>query len=144
MFGVSKANRGMIPGGIVAKPVVDIMPLRDALYCTTTGETFDGCKVSEMRLVNKAVAADRLREKTVAPTRQRMEKNARTLRAITHCMCCVRETDYFEVHHYLAATLAEMKHAAAGSGSEEAMKQPLDEKSYRPSFGAYSRGGKSA
>jgi trans-feruloyl-CoA hydratase/vanillin synthase len=137
-FGLSEVNWGMIPGGIVAKVLVDIMPFRDALYYTTTGETFDGRKASELRLVNKAVPLDKLREETIALAKTLMEKNPHTLRAIKHCMRRVRNMDYFQAFDYLAATLSDMKMADnQGKGRAEAMKQFLDDKTYRPGLGAY-------
>src|SRR3954465_12240512 len=39
-FGLSEVNWGMIPGGIVAKVLVDSLPFRDALWFAATGETF--------------------------------------------------------------------------------------------------------
>ena len=140
-FGLSEVNWGMIPGGIVAKVLVDIMPFRDALWYATTGESFDGKKASELRLVNKAVPKERLREETVALAKTLMEKNPHTLRAIKHCMRRVRDMDYFQAHDYLAAKLSDMKLADQGKGREEAMKQFLDDKSYRPGLGAYKRAG---
>ena len=55
-FGLSEINWGIIPAGVVTKAVVDTMSLRDAMYYVMTGETFDGKKASEMRLVNEVVA----------------------------------------------------------------------------------------
>jgi feruloyl-CoA hydratase/lyase len=136
-FGLSEVNWGMIPGGIVAKAIVDIMPFRDALYYATTGETFDGRKASELRLVNKAVPLERLREESVALAKTLMGKNPHTLRAIKHCMRRVRHMDYFQAFDYLAAKLSEMKMSDPANGREEAMRQFLDEKSYRPGLGAY-------
>ena len=137
VFGLSEVNWGMIPGGIVAKALVDIMPFRDALFYTTTGRTFDGKKAEQMSLVNMAVPKERLRAETVALAKELMEKNPHTLRAIKHCMRRVRNMDYFEAHDYLAAKLSEMRLLDNSKGREEAMKQFLDDKSYRPGFGAY-------
>jgi trans-feruloyl-CoA hydratase/vanillin synthase len=141
VFGLSEVNWGMIPGGIVAKVLVDIIPFRDALYYTTTGETFDGRKAAELRLVNKAVTADRLREETVSLARMLMEKNPHTLRAIKHCMRRVRDMDYFQAHDYLASKLSDMRLNDRRKGREEAMKQFLDDKTYRPGLGAYKHPG---
>ena len=143
VFGLSEVNWGMIPGGIVAKALVDIMPFRDALFYTATGRTFDGRKAEQMSLVNMAVPKERLREETVALAKELMEKNPHTLRAIKHCMRRVRNMDYFEAHDYLAAKLSEMRLLDDSKGREEAMKQFLDDKSYRPGLGAYKAKGDS-
>ena len=137
VFGLSEVNWGMIPGGIVAKVLVDTLPFRDALYYAATGETFDGRKASEMRLVNKAVPRERLRAETTELARTLMGKNPHTLRSIKHSMRRVRDMDYFQAFDYLAAKLSEMRLADGGRGRAEAMKQFLDEKSYRPGFDAY-------
>ncbi len=137
VFGLSEVNWGMIPGGSVAKVLVDALSFRDALYYAATGETFDGRKAEQIRLVNKAVPADRLREETVALAKVLMEKNPATLTAIKHCMRRVRHMDYFESFDYLAAKLAEMKQADGGKGRDQAMKQFLDDKTYKPGLAAY-------
>jgi trans-feruloyl-CoA hydratase/vanillin synthase len=93
-----------------------------------------------MSLVNMAVPKERLREETVKLAKELMDKNPYTLRAIKHCMRRVRRMDYFEAFDYLAAKLSEMRFADRSKGREEAMKQFLDDKSYRPGFGAYKAG----
>jgi len=52
-FGLSEINWGIIPGGAVTKACVATMSLRDAMYYILTGETFDGKKAAQMRLVNE-------------------------------------------------------------------------------------------
>jgi trans-feruloyl-CoA hydratase/vanillin synthase len=136
-FGLSEVNWGMIPGGIVAKALVDSMDFRDALYYASTGETFDGKRAAELRLVNKAVPTDTLRDETIALARTLMGKNPHTLRAIKHSMRSVRRMDYFQAFDYLGAKLAEMRYADPSDGRQKAMKQFLDEKTYRPGLGAY-------
>ena len=51
VFGVSEINWGIIPGGNVTKVLVELMSARDAMYYTLTGETFDGKKAAEMRVI---------------------------------------------------------------------------------------------
>src|SRR6188768_3319418 len=41
-FGLSEINWGILPGGGATKVVVDLLPLRDAMYHTLTGEMIDG------------------------------------------------------------------------------------------------------
>lgn len=139
IFGLSEINWGILPGGVVSKVVVDTMPFRDALYYATTGESFDGRKAAEMRLVNKAVPKAKLREAVADLANVLMQKNPETLRATKHCMRRVRNMDYFEAFDYLAAKGAEVKVRDKENGRAEAMRQFLDEKSYRPGLGTYKR-----
>ncbi|MDB5642342.1 MAG: p-hydroxycinnamoyl CoA hydratase/lyase [Hyphomicrobiales bacterium] len=136
-FGLSEVNWGMIPGGIVAKALVDSMDFRDALYYASTGEAFDGKRAAELKLVNKAVPADALREETIKLAKTLMAKNPHTLRAIKHAMRSVRRMDYFQAFDYLGAKLAEMRYADPSNGRQKAMEQFLDDKTYRPGLGAY-------
>ena len=139
IFGLSEINWGILPGGVVSKVVVDTMPFRDALYYATTGETFDGKKASELRLVNKAVPKAKLKQAVIELATVLMQKNPETLRATKHCMRRVRGMDYFEAFDYLAAKGAEVKVRDTEGGRAEAMKKFLDEKSYRPGLGSYKR-----
>ena len=63
-FGLSEINWGIIPAGVVTKAVAQVMSQRDALYFIMTGETFDGRRAAEMKLVNEAVPLKDLRART--------------------------------------------------------------------------------
>ncbi len=65
-FGVSEINWGIIPGGNVTKVLTELMSAREAMYYTLTGETFDGKKAAEVKLVNEAVPLDQLRARVRA------------------------------------------------------------------------------
>lgn len=136
-FGVSEVNWGIIPAGIVGKALVDTIPFRDALFYAATGRTFNGKQAAEMRLVNLAVPLERLKEETTILAKELMEKNPHTLKAIKQCMRQVRNMNYHQAFDYLAAKLTESKFNDRSSGREQAMKQFLDDKTYRPGLGAY-------
>lgn len=76
-FGVSEVNWGIIPAGNVLKMMSWIMPPRDGLYYSMTGEPFDGRKAADMRLVNEAVPLARLRERTTEVARLLLGENSR-------------------------------------------------------------------
>src|SRR5579859_8120147 len=65
-FGVSEVNWGIIPGGGVTKILVELMSQRETMYYTLTGETFDGRRAAEMKIVNEAVPLVELRTRVRA------------------------------------------------------------------------------
>src|SRR5712671_478941 len=64
-FGLSEVNWGILPGGIVAWNVTQLMNYRDALYYACTGDTFNGAEAAKMGLVNFSVPRAELRAATV-------------------------------------------------------------------------------
>ncbi|MCY1159487.1 MAG: enoyl-CoA hydratase/aldolase, partial [Citricoccus sp.] len=63
-FGLSEVNWGVTPGNLVTRALAETIPTRDAMYYIMTGDHFDGRRAAEMRLVNEAVPADQLTERT--------------------------------------------------------------------------------
>lgn len=139
MFGLSEVNWGIFPGGLVSRVLADAMTYRDAMYYIMTGDTFDGKKAAEMRLVNFAVPRDKLREETVKLANKLMEKNPHTLRAAKEVYKLCRTMDYWQAEDYMAAKGIALRATDPEKGREEGTKQFLDDKTYRPGFGAYQR-----
>jgi feruloyl-CoA hydratase/lyase len=138
-FGLSEINWGIIPAGVVTKAVVDTMSLRDAMYYVMTGETFDGKKASEMRLVNEAVPLDRLKDRTRDLARVLMGKNPFVLRQAKTAVRQARELTWEQAADYLMAKSDQSDHRDPERGRKAGMSQFLDDKSYRPGLGAYRR-----
>jgi len=138
-FGLSEINWGILPGGLVAKVMVDSVSYRDAKWYALTGEPFDGKMAAQMRLVNFAVPLARLREETVKLVRRLLEKNPHTYKATKDVMHQVRGMSVEQANDYLRAKELEMRFSDAEEGRKEAMSQFLDEKIYRPGFGPYKR-----
>ncbi len=138
-FGLSEINWGIIPAGVVTKAVVDTMSLRDAMYYVMTGETFDGKKASEMRLVNEAVPLDRLKDRTRDLARVLMGKNPFVLRQAKTAVRQARELTWEQAADYLMAKSDQSDHRDPERGRNAGMSQFLDDKSYRPGLGAYRR-----
>ena len=143
-FGLSEVNWGIIPGGIVSWNVAKVMSYRDALYYACTGDTFDGKQAAEIRFVNRAVPADQLREETIKFARKLMEKNPAALRYTKEAIRAVREMDLPQASDYLNAKSDALKYNDPEKGRQEAMRQFIDEKSFRPGFGNYRRTAKGA
>lgn len=127
-------NWGTIPGGFVCKAVTEAMCLRDAMWFAVTGETFDGRTAERVRLVNKAVPRDQLREETLTLATRLMKLNPEAVRATKQAIKSVRHLSLDLVTDYLTAKGAELRFADIG-GRERAMAQFLDDRSYRPGFG---------
>lgn len=139
VFGLSEINWGIFPGGLVSRVLADAMCYRDALYYILTGDPFDGKKAAEMRLVNYAVPREKLREETVKLAKKLMTKNPHTLRAAKEVYKLCRTMDYWQAEDYLAAKGVALRATDPERGREEGIKQFIDEKRYRPGFGAYQR-----
>jgi len=141
IFGLSEVNWGILPGGVVSKVVVDTLCYRDALWYACTGEPFDGKQAADMKLINKAIPRDKLRDETVALAKRLMEINPETLRATKQAIKQVKNMDYFQALDYLAAKGAEIKVRDRDGGRDKGITQFIDEKTYRPGFGPYKQGG---
>lgn len=135
-FGLSEINWGVIPGGGVAKVAVELMGFRDAMYHVLTGETIDGRKAAEWRIVNEAVPLARLKERVTEVAEVLLRKNPVVLKAAKDAVRRVREMTYDNAEDYLVRA----QEAAAfldSEGRREGLRQFLDEKSYRPGLGPY-------
>ena len=141
VFGLSEINWGIFPGGLVSRVLADALCYRDAMYYIMTGDSFDGKKAAEMRLVNFAVPRAQLREETVKLARKLMTKNPRALRAAKEVYKMCRNMDYWQAEDYLAAKQTALSATDPERSREKGIKQFIDDKTYRPGFGAYNRKG---
>ncbi|HLH78134.1 MAG TPA: p-hydroxycinnamoyl CoA hydratase/lyase [Candidatus Binataceae bacterium] len=138
-FGLSEINWGIIPAGNVLKSVMSVMGQRDALYYTMTGETFDGVKAAAMGLVNEAVPASRLRQRTLELAKVLLSKNPTALRTAKHACRRVRDLSWDDAEDYLSAKLDQSRFLDPERGREQGLKQFLDDKTYRPGLRGYER-----
>jgi trans-feruloyl-CoA hydratase/vanillin synthase len=138
-FCLSEVNWGILPGGLVSKKLTDTLLLRHAMFYACTGRTFDGRRAAEIGMVNMAVPKAKLREETVALARELMEKNPEVLRATKQAIRAVRTMSDDQAFDYLAAKGAEIKQRDKENAYHHGIKQFLDDKSYKPTFGAYDR-----
>jgi len=138
-FGLSEVNWGILPGGLVGKVIVDGLSYRDAVWYAMTGEPFDGRKAAEIKLISKSVPADKLHETTMELAQSLCRKNPQTLRTIKESLRLVRGMSVDQAADYLLAKEREMRFMDPESGRAKAMKQFLDDKTYRPGIGEYRR-----
>jgi trans-feruloyl-CoA hydratase/vanillin synthase len=138
-FGLSEVNWGIPPGGLVSRALAEVIPTRDALYYIMTGESFDGRKAAEMRLVNEAVPREQLRERTVALARKLADMNPTVLWAAKVGFRKARQMSWDESEDYLYAKLDQAVLSDPESGKAQGLSQFLDAKTLRPGLGAYER-----
>lgn len=138
-FGLSEVNWGIIPGGNVPTVVVHTMNLRDAMYYSITGETFDGRRAAEMGLVNEAVPADRLRARVVEIAELLKTKNPTIVRRTKETIRNIRHMGWAEAQDYIDAKEAMALSSDPERGREQGLRQFLDEKSIRPGLEGYRR-----
>jgi trans-feruloyl-CoA hydratase/vanillin synthase len=139
VFGLSEINWGIIPGGVVSKAIATLMGDREALYYVMTGEKFDGRRAKELRLVNEAVPAADLKERTRALAQVLLTKNPTVLRQARMAYKYAREMDWELAAEYLTAKVDQTTFVDRERGREKGLAQFLDEKSFKPGFGHYNR-----
>ena len=139
VFGLSEVNWAILPGGIVAWNVTQLMNYRDALYYACTGDTFHGQEAAKMGLVNFSVPRAELKAATVKFARKLMKKSPAALRYTKECVRAVRNMDVVQAADYLNAKSDALRYRDPEKGRAEATKQFLDEKSFKPGLGEYRR-----
>ena len=139
IFGLSEVNWGILPGGIVAWNVSQLMSYRNAIYYGVTGEPFSGKRAVEIGFVNKSVPKAKLKAEVVKFAQLLMKKSPAAMRYTKECIRAVRFMNEPEAADYLNAKSDALKYNDKERGREHGMKQFLDEKSYRPGLGQYDR-----
>ena len=97
-----------------------------------TGETFNGKQAAEMRLVNEAVPARKLRARRKEMAKKLMEKNPHVLSAVKLAYRRVKDMSWDVSEDYLYAKAQQTYSTDPEQGRKHGMDQFLDEKSYRP------------
>ena len=138
-FGLSEINWGILPGGQVTKAITAVMSHRDAMYYALSGETFDGRKASEMRLVNEAVPLSKLKARTRELAMLLRGKNPTVMRGTKMAVRMVQEMPWEVSNDYLFAKSAESQFHDPERGRSQGLSQFLDDKSYRPGLSGYKR-----
>lgn len=137
-FALSEINWGILPGGGATKVVVDLMPMRDAMYHAMTGELIDGRKAAEWRLVNESVPLAQLEARVVELAKVLLEKNPVALKATKDAIRRVKEMTYDNAEDYLVRA-QEAANSYDNEGRKEGIKQFIDDKTYKPGLGVYDK-----
>jgi trans-feruloyl-CoA hydratase/vanillin synthase len=138
-FGLSEVNWGIIPGGLVAWAVTQVMNYRDAIYYSVTGEQFSGLEAAQMKFVNKSFPLGSLRDETLAFARKLEAKSPAAMRYTKEALRAVRNMSQMQAMDYLNAKSDALKHVDPEGGRQKAMKQFLDEKTFKPGMGDFKR-----
>ena len=139
-FGLSEVNWGILPGGGASKVVVDLMPLRDAMYHALMAENLSGAQAAAMRLVNESMPAERLEARVREVAAALLAKNWATLKATKRTIRATRLMEYDQALDYQVRAQEALMYVDRTRGREEAMRQFLDEKSFKPGLGVYDKG----
>ncbi len=138
-FGLSEVNWGIIPGGLVAWAVTQTLNYRDAMYYSVTGDRFTGREAAAMKFVNKSVPAEDLHAATLELAKKLEAKNPVTVRYTKDALRSVRGATQDQAFDYLDAKISALKYNDTSKGTDEAMKQFLDEKTFKPGLGTYKK-----
>ena len=138
-FGLSEVNWGVIPGGLVAWAVTEAMSYRDALYYAVTGDQFTGKEAASMKFVNRSVPSAVLRKEVVDFARKLEAKNPMAVRYTKEAIRAVRGLSVERAFDYLSAKESALRSNDKEGGRDKAMKQFLDEKTFKPGLGQYNR-----
>lgn len=138
IYGLSEINWGIFPGGMVSRALHEVLGYRDAMYYVLTGETFDGRKAAEMRLVTQVVPAADLRAATVALAEKLVDKNPHTLRAAKQVYKTVEGMEFWQAEEYMQAKAVALRATDTERGYTQGITGFIDEKRYRPGFEHYS------
>jgi trans-feruloyl-CoA hydratase/vanillin synthase len=137
IFGLSEVNWGIPPGGLVSRALAETVSTRDALYYIMTGETFDGRRAAEMRLVNEAVPADRLLARTTELAKKLAGLNTAVVVGAKVGFKKARLMSWDEAEEFLRAKLDQTILSDREGGRAKGLTQFLDDKTLRPGLGAY-------
>lgn len=102
-FGLSEINFGKIPGGLVSKSILDVMPKRAAYYYALTGEAFDGTRAVEIGLATLAVPRAELYDKVTELADGLAAKNPHVARAAKEALSQVADMSYEQAGAWLKA-----------------------------------------
>jgi len=138
-FGLSEVNWGIIPGGLVAWAVTNVLGYRDAIYYSVTGDQFSGKEAAAIKFVNKSVPLEHLREETMALARKLEAKSPAAVKYTKEAVRSVRGMSKDQALDYLNVKSDALKLNDPEKGRAKAMTQFLDEKVFKPGLGEFKR-----
>ncbi len=138
-FGLSEVNWGIIPGGLVAWAVTNVLGYRDAIYYSVTGDQFSGKEAAAIKFVNKSVPLEQLREETMALARKLEAKSPAAVKYTKEAVRSVRGMSKDQALDYLNVKSDALKLNDPEKGRAKAMTQFLDEKVFKPGLGEFKR-----
>jgi len=138
-FGLSEINWGILPGGGATKVATELMPMRKAMYHALMGENLTGKDAEAAGLVNESLPAGKLEARVLEVAQKLLKKNTFTLKATKDCVRRVREMTYQNAEEYLIRAQEALNWHDKSDGRHLAMKQFLDDKTFKPGLGTYDK-----
>jgi len=138
-FGLSEVNWGILPGGGATKVATELMPMRQAMYHAMMGENLTGPQAEKYGLVNQSVPADQLKARVTQVAETLVQKNWATLKYTKDAVRRVREMTYDNAEDYLIRMQEGLNWFDKSDGRHVAMKQFLDDKTFKPGLGHYDK-----
>ena len=138
-FGLSEINWGILPGGGTTKVATELMPMRKAMYHALMGENLTGKDAEAAGLVNESLPAGKLEARVLEVAQRLLKKNTFTLKASKDCVRRVREMTYQNAEEYLIRAQEALNWHDKSDGRHVAMKQFLDDKTFKPGLGTYDK-----
>lgn len=138
-FGLSEINWGILPGGGATKVATDLMPMRVAMYHAMMGENLTGPQAAQYHLVNESLPADQLKARVTQVAETLAQKNLATLKATKDAVRRVREMTYDNAEDYLIRLQEGLNWFDQSDGRHVAMRQFLDDKTFKPGLGHYDK-----
>ena len=139
-FSLSEVNWGILPGALVSKVVADMVLPRHALYYACLGDAFDGTEAARIGMVNFAVPLEKLEAAVEDLAERLMKKSPAVLRATKQAIRHVRTMDVPQAYDYLAEKGRAIKVNDKEDSYNTGLRQFLDEKGYKPTFGPFKLG----
>jgi trans-feruloyl-CoA hydratase/vanillin synthase len=139
-FSLSEVNWGILPGALVSKVVADMVLPRHALYYACLGEAFDGNEAARIGMINYAVPLEKLEQAVDDLADRLMKKSPAVLRATKQAIRHVRTMDVPQAYDYLAEKGRAIKVMDKEDSYNTGLRQFLDEKGYKPTFGPFKLG----
>jgi feruloyl-CoA hydratase/lyase len=138
-FGLSEINWGILPGGGATKVAAELMPMRKAMLHALLGENLSGKEAEAAGLVNESLPAAKLEARVIEVAGKLLKKNWHTLKATKDAMRRVREMTYQNAEEYLIRAQEGLNWHDKSDGRHVAMKQFLDDKTFKPGLGTYDK-----
>jgi trans-feruloyl-CoA hydratase/vanillin synthase len=138
-FALSEINWGILPGGGATKVVVDLLSMRDAMYHALTGERIDGKTAAQWKLVNESVPLARLEARVTELANILLSKNPVAIKAAKDAVRRCKEMTYDNAEDYLIRLQEGLNWFDKSDGRHVAMKQFLDDKTFKPGLGHYDK-----
>src|SRR5256885_16437400 len=111
----------------------------DGMYYALTGDTSDGKKAQKIGFVTSSYPRAKLKDETIKLAKKLMEKSPAVLRYTKEALRAVRFMNEPQAADYLNAKSEALRFIDKEDSRSQGMKQFLDEKTYRPGFGAFQR-----